>query len=953
MPGILPMKVIKVGLSAQARIAQACDRCRSKKIRCDGVRPCCSQCANVGFECKTSDKLSRRAFPRGYTESLEDRVRGLEFEVRELKDLLDEKDEKIDMLSRIHSQSSQPLQLLQRRQSTNSLESGGANAETPDKDEMFKVLQSPYLLTGAANGADSYFAGTSSGRTFVEAFKHRVQEGGRSTAFINTDSLLTSCIRKASDPPLTPTSPVVWRAPPRLVSDQLVNIFFQEWAPLFPVLHRPTFLALYEKYVADADAVTDKTAIAQLNLVFGIAALSTGTRASDDLESFESQWRTAIDTILTENTMATLQALVLAQIYCLQQGDLTRLLTYKALSTTLSARLGLHQSQKRFALGTLTCETRKKVFWTLYTVDSFSAVVLGLPKHLKDDDVQCEYPVDADDEYVTERGFQPTLPGESTKLSSALALFRAARILSKVLEEVFPAKASYELSLKKLSGLSDELDAWSTSLAPHLRLQFAQDKPSTGTISSRSPLLSLTYHYIRALIQRPAICASSLGNKSSSSMLAIAGSCKHMVQILQLLEERGMGFSFCLNKDEVLVLCGFGLLFQGLTLDPASKILKDNHKTVNAITDILVKSEAPCASEFKNVARSFLPAPPVQVPIAAPRVLPTQPLSRTESPPVSRHNSDPSPAVSVNTVPILPSSTRKQLKAIASRFASSSTFKIPKVDAKSDRRATVPNISLHPHGQPSQSLPSLQPTSAYDPASLSRSEPARSPLNLHSRTLSTTTRPPVPLQPASLKPNRPQSQLTQRVLNLDYLSFGTEGESHWIDGRSTTNPLAYTPVKAEPQPTDWEKLLGSLDNGTTNIYDACYGGPAVDGLLVDSTAPLGLHGNHSTTAASDISAGSSAWNAEMWATLCQTDTNNSSGTGLTMGTSHGHPDSVFSFSSTEEEGRGSAEEFVGADWGSASSGDGSDMYRGIVMPAELGHDEGQVDFGGWEGELNI
>lgn len=100
------MKVIKVGSTSQSRIAQACDRCRSKKIRCDGVRPCCTQCANVGFECKTSDKLSRRAFPRGYTESLEERVRALESEVRDLKNLLDEKDEKIDVLSRIHSFSS-------------------------------------------------------------------------------------------------------------------------------------------------------------------------------------------------------------------------------------------------------------------------------------------------------------------------------------------------------------------------------------------------------------------------------------------------------------------------------------------------------------------------------------------------------------------------------------------------------------------------------------------------------------------------------------------------------------------------------------------------------------------------------------------------------------------------------------------------------------------------------
>ena len=100
------MKVIKVGTSAQSRIAQACDRCRSKKIRCDGVTPCCTQCANVGFECKTSDKLSRRAFPRGYTESLEERVRSLESEVNDLKKLLDEKDEKLDILSRLRPHES-------------------------------------------------------------------------------------------------------------------------------------------------------------------------------------------------------------------------------------------------------------------------------------------------------------------------------------------------------------------------------------------------------------------------------------------------------------------------------------------------------------------------------------------------------------------------------------------------------------------------------------------------------------------------------------------------------------------------------------------------------------------------------------------------------------------------------------------------------------------------------
>jgi hypothetical protein len=120
---------------------------------------------------------------------------------------------------------------------------------------------------------------------------------------------------------------------------------------------------------------------------------------------------------------------------------------------------------------------------------SFSAAMLGLPKMIKESDVFSEYPTDADDENVTEKGFQVTLPGEFTKISSALALFRASRILSKVLEVNYPAASSHELSLQKMQALEDELNAWSRELPAHLRLEFVQDKPGTNVVNSRSPLL--------------------------------------------------------------------------------------------------------------------------------------------------------------------------------------------------------------------------------------------------------------------------------------------------------------------------------------------------------------------------------------------------------------------------------------------------------------------------------
>lgn len=159
------------------------------------------------------------------------------------------------------------------------------------------------------------------------------------------------------------------RIPPRLFSDRCVNVYFQEWAPLFPVVHKPTFLKIYEEFVADADKIKNNHKLAQLYLVFSIAALSSDNPDLDLVASCELQWQRSLDAILMDNTMATLQCLILALIYCTVRADYKRLQHYKGIAVGLSHRLGLHQSQKRFSFGALTIETRKKVFWTLYTLD--------------------------------------------------------------------------------------------------------------------------------------------------------------------------------------------------------------------------------------------------------------------------------------------------------------------------------------------------------------------------------------------------------------------------------------------------------------------------------------------------------------------------------------------------------------------------------------------------------
>lgn len=391
-------------------------------------------------------------------------------------------------------------------------------------------------------------------------------------------------------------------------------------------------------------------------------------------------------------------------------------------------------------------------------------------------------------------------------------------------------------------------------------------------------------------------------------MIAMAGSCKHIVQIMQLLTERGLSFSFCLNKEELLVLSGFGLLYQGLELDANSKLLKDNQKMIGAVVLQLDRAKALCASEFRRVACSFLPVPSPQ---------PTK-STALGHPPLSRHNSD-----GGSTMPApqnLSSAAKKQLKAVAARFmtANSKPSKLP--SSVDHRRATEPNITMYRHSLQTHSQPNVSIYSNYDPAHVSRSEPARSPTNIYSRPAA-VPRPSAP--PASERKHPAPAQ----SLNLDYLSFAADNSA----------ARSQTPATVKTEPSDWERLLGSIDNGQTNIFDNIYGGPPVD-ALTDIIPPLPA--NPAANVGDSL-----AWSPDIWALSEHHDnrhfSKNFAGASLSTSVPAPQSESVLSFSSADE-GLGSNDEVPIADWASASSGTEipGEVYRGIVMPDLGSGDEG-------------
>jgi hypothetical protein len=173
-------------------------------------------------------------------------------------------------------------------------------------------------------------------------------------------------------------------------------------------------------------------------------------------------------------------------------------------------------------------------------------------------------------------------------------------------------------------------------------------------------------------------------------------------------------------------------------------------------------------------------------------------------------------------------STHEQIKAIAARLSTAS--KGARQGLFSARRATAPSAGpsfdqVGRHLNASQaSINSIQ----SEPG-VSRSEPYLSPL---------VQRDPI------VRPESARRPSLRKVPNLDYMAF-----SHTQVGSPSSGQLILNrghllmPMKADPHggPTEWERLLGSLDNGQTNIYDNIYGGPPVEALADMVSLPSDVH----------------------------------------------------------------------------------------------------------------
>jgi len=145
-------------------------------------------------------------------------------------------------------------------------------------------------------------------------------------------------------------------------------------------------------------------------------------------------------------TLYNIQANLIAAVYAVGLGKLSKAAALLAESVTMSIDAGLHRSADNYDLfDAIEDEVRKRTFWCVYIWDKQLSAHFGRPSMLRLRDCDVSEPSPIDDEFITREAVGVPPPGTECRLSAFIVSLRIMVVLEAVLD-VPPARQSEDSS---------------------------------------------------------------------------------------------------------------------------------------------------------------------------------------------------------------------------------------------------------------------------------------------------------------------------------------------------------------------------------------------------------------------------------------------------------------------------------------------------------------------------
>ncbi|KAI3321088.1 hypothetical protein HD806DRAFT_504591 [Xylariaceae sp. AK1471] len=567
------------------QVARACDSCRMHRIKCDNNVPC-KNCVGRGEQCINKSPGERRTLPQAYRE-----IDRLKQKVRELEEQLAKERNKPSVVSTAVA----PLQSF-------ALTPPGTSP-TPDNDSVPHTVVGRQgvwggVLTSTGQSPQKTWYGPSSlfyyinrMNTYLSAVFQQlhpddlIQLKSVAKTFATPDCNPASDEEKADVKDISQTvSNEAYLTPTQ--EEYFLNLFWQSYHPTLAILDETDFRKHYRSLATKPgqprkpSALVDIVIAVSMQVGMALAQRNSpkplpATEVGKDDPSIAGRlyYRRCQRLLHNEQeapTLMTVQCHILSAVYTCCAAFQNMCHIALCLAVRSAHMLGLH-TEPPSDLPIATQELRRRVWWTLYVIESKTCMKLGRPFYADMYSTSCSLP--AHDHLVASlAGSDFALLDENTTWLT-YCVYNFKLILSTrevhtafydkyseiysggVGQVIYDDPAALERYAELLSTAMKPLDDWVKSVPDALKTKREGGGQSLST--DRSPivveqfvpdwlqrqrlLLELLYHVLKLNLYRPFICFPSTGIGSPSlgdmSLSHAASAAEHGVALTQIFHQ--------------------------------------------------------------------------------------------------------------------------------------------------------------------------------------------------------------------------------------------------------------------------------------------------------------------------------------------------------------------------------------------------------------------------------